>query len=49
MKPAIITLKIVPSGRKNPRWNYAEYTDLNGKNLRLEPCCLKAKPCWECK
>lgn len=50
MKPKTIKIRKVLSSRKNPRWNYAHFVNFfNGSKERLEPCCLKSKPCWECK
>lgn len=48
-KPPVIKLEIVEHGKRDPKWNYAKFTDISGKNMWLEPCCLKSKPCWECK
>jgi len=48
-KPPVIKIRLVKDGTKHPDWNYAHYTDFSGRNQRLEPCCKKSKPCWECK
>lgn len=48
-KPAIIRVRQVLSGRKNPKWHYMRIWSMATQKVTLEPCCLKSKPCWECK
>lgn len=48
-KPPVITITKVYSGKRNPKWNYAKmFSFITGKDF-LEPCCLKKKPCGECR
>lgn len=47
-KPRVIVVTEVLSSKLHRNWNYARYVNLDGKGARLEPCCLKSKPCWEC-
>lgn len=48
-KPRIITVTQVLSSRKNPKWNYAKFWNMFTNKTTLEPCCLKVKPCGDCR
>ena len=46
---------LVPQGTFDPKWNYARIVDIFKRpesgplGEYYEPCCLKSKPCYDCK
>lgn len=48
-RPPVIKVTEVLSSEKDPKWNYGRFMSLAHGGITLQPCCLKSKPCWECK